>query len=336
MKLSVIIPAYNVEEYIEECIQSVLNQIQKNIEVIIINDGSTDSTADKLSSYQEIENVKIIHQENQGLSITRNRGIELAKGEYLHFLDADDFVSEDAYTILNDEKILVEKPDIIVFDGHYYSHGKKSILENQGYNRKKQYPMSTGKEFLENSMKNGDYYSPVWLMFFKNDFLLANGINFMPNILHEDELFTIETFLCAKKIIHINKYLYFQRIRENSITSSQKNLYKKANGLITVVESLLNLYSFHEISTNSYTFYKVKSIISTIMNLYVKMKITKEAGFENIQKKIKMLAKQNKNIRFFRLNVFIINPLFYKLLTKYHKVSFKRTINDFIKRKAIK
>ena len=110
IKFSIIVPVYNVEKYIKKCINSILNQTYKNYEIIIINDGSTDKSKKILESYKNIDNIKIINQTNKGLSVARNIGIKNASGDYLLFVDSDDYIDNDLLENLNknitDEEII--------------------------------------------------------------------------------------------------------------------------------------------------------------------------------------------------------------------------------------
>ena len=98
IKVSVVVPAYNVENYIEDCLKSLINQTLKEIEIIVVNDGSTDNTFEIINKYANLDfRIKVISQENQGISVTRNNGIKIAKGEYIGFVDSDDWVDENYF-----------------------------------------------------------------------------------------------------------------------------------------------------------------------------------------------------------------------------------------------
>ena len=134
IKVSFILPAYNVEKYLSHCVKSILSQSYKNIEVIIVNDGSTDSTADVANSIAKTDvRIIVIHQTNGGLSVARNAGLELASGEWIVFVDSDDFwIDKGALKSLIDEIRLTPECDFIGFNCHY-SHQLQTISKRPSH-----------------------------------------------------------------------------------------------------------------------------------------------------------------------------------------------------------
>ena len=135
MKFSIIVPAYNVAQYIEECVESVLNQDYDNYEVIVVDDGATDETPQIIDNLaQKSEKVKVIHQKNGGLSAARNSGIEAANGDYIIFLDGDDFWSSQSF--LNDinNRLNENSVDVIIYSYSYHYTDKvvKKTISNKG------------------------------------------------------------------------------------------------------------------------------------------------------------------------------------------------------------
>ena len=125
MKFSIIVPAYNEAQYIEECVESVLNQDYDNFEVIVVDDGATDETPQIIDSLaQKSKKVKVIHQKNGGLSAARNSGIEAASGDYILFLDGDDFWSDNSFLTCLDNMITKEMVDVVIFPFTYYYQNK--------------------------------------------------------------------------------------------------------------------------------------------------------------------------------------------------------------------
>lgn len=129
IKISVIIPVYNTEKYLEKCLNSVLKQTLKEIEVIVINDGSRDSSRDILESYSIVENFRIINKKNEGASKTRNLGIEIAKGEFIYFMDADDYIEKDMLLEMYN-KAKEDKLDIVVCDYYNETLKTKEYIKN--------------------------------------------------------------------------------------------------------------------------------------------------------------------------------------------------------------
>ena len=227
--ISIIIPAYNVENYIKRCLESLYNIDIEN-EIIIINDGSTDNTlniVEKFKKEHKSENIKVISQENKGLSEARNRGLKESSGSYVSFIDSDDFVEKSLY-----EKMLRE----VMTDGVDFGIGrfrycveneKKQIeimkypLEEKKFN-KSTYGIKLGKEWLK-ILKKSDKYGPeVWDDIYRREFLLRNNLYFKPGRLHEDEIFTLEVFLKAEKVKYYGIPFYYYLQREESITKTKK------------------------------------------------------------------------------------------------------------------
>lgn len=204
--ISVIIPVYNSEQYLEECLNSVSNQLYKNIEIICINDGSTDNSFQVLQKYALFDHrIKIINQMNHGVSYSRNIGIQLARGKWISFVDSDDTIHPEIYIICTKYKA-----DIIDFKYQYYHKrhkNKKSHIYfikdpiNQAIN-KKLIMFIWNKLFLTSAIKNH---------FFKEDMKI-----------YEDWIFNFELFKNNINICHISNVLYYYRISENSLTSKNK------------------------------------------------------------------------------------------------------------------
>lgn len=193
VKVSVIIPVYNTEKYVEKCINSVLNQTLKEIEVIIINDGSTDNSLEIINKFSVDERIKIISRENKGASKTRNEGLNLSKGKYLYYLDSDDYLEgndalESLYKKCEDENL-----DIVIFD-YYKVEG----------NSKKYITTIQEKECI-NKVKNIynmiDFNGcSIWCKMIKKELYLKNGIKFLEEIfLSEDWNISIKLASKAKK-----------------------------------------------------------------------------------------------------------------------------------------
>lgn len=214
IKVSLIVPVYNVALYLRKCLNSLINQTLKEIEVIIINDGSTDNSGKIVDEYAKKDSrVKVIHQENQGLSFARNQGIKLAKGKYIAFVDSDDWVKEDAYAVLF-LKAEENGVDIVLGDLFYYTEGKEIYRTrkyffdvNQVYN---------GKKCFVKLIDSGNYGAMVCMNFYRLDFIRNNHLYF-EFLYHEDEYFTPRAFYYAKRVIDARMPFYYYRQREGSI-----------------------------------------------------------------------------------------------------------------------
>lgn len=235
--VSVIIPVYNVEEYLQECVESVLKQTYKIYEIILVDDGSTDLSGKICDDYAEkYECIKVLHKENGGLSIARNTGMQESVGEYIYFLDSDDFIACDTFEILVSEADK-NSSDFVFFDACSFVDGDDNESISQNYKREKQYDVAEGLEMLSVLTENKDFHSAIPLMFFKKAFLSANSLFFEENIVYEDVLFALQAFCLAKSVSHCNKNLYFRRYRGSSIMTSEKDI-KYFKSIVTVYEKL--------------------------------------------------------------------------------------------------
>ncbi len=222
--ISVIIPVYNVEKYLRECIDSVLNQTYTEYEIILVDDGSTDYSGKICDDYAEkYDCISVIHKENGGLSKARNFGIENSKGEYIYFLDSDDYIIPEAF-----EKLIFiiqkEKSDFVFFDSYSFADPEGSFEVNQNYIRKHSYKTDAGFKVLSELQNNKEYHSAVPLLFLKRDFYEKSELCFVPGILHEDMIFTYQAFFKAEAVSHCNEALYFRRYHKNSIMTSKKSV----------------------------------------------------------------------------------------------------------------
>lgn len=220
--ISVIIPVYNVEEYLRECVDSVLKQTYQNFEVILVDDGSTDSSGDICDEYVgNDERVSVVHQKNGGLSVARNTGLAESNGKYVYFLDSDDYIAENAFEILLS---IAEKDnsDIVFFDAFSFADTDDFTVK-QNYIRKNEYKTDTGYNVLEAMTQNNEYHSAVPLLFFKKKFLINCGISFVPDIVYEDMIFTYQIFCKSAVVSQCKEALYYRRYRKNSIMTSAKS-----------------------------------------------------------------------------------------------------------------
>ena len=238
-KISVIIPVYNTQAYLESCLQSALGQSLQETEFICINDGSTDRSLDILLQYAHTDRrIRILDQENSGLSRARNAGLQAAQGEYLCFLDSDDLLPLGAlarmYTVSSTGNL-----DILLFEYDLkYEPGAPIIGDGSPYvwRRSKAYPPATGEKMYTQMYWAGDYRCPVWGQCFRREFLLEQGIGFIENLIYEDELFTLQALLSAHRTAHLYEPLYLYRLRNGSITCFSPSLPKLASLLRILLE----------------------------------------------------------------------------------------------------
>lgn len=224
-KISVIIPVYNVEQYLRECIDSVRNQSFKDVEIICVNDGSPDKSLQIIEEYAAVDNrITVVSRKNGGLSAARNSGIKCARGEYIYFLDSDDFIVEEALEKLYNISV-AQNLDILYFGVQNYFETeetkKHDIKEDTYYQRKQFFDTAVkGDVLFESFLAEDMFICCVPFQFIKTEFLINSGIVFRENMLHEDELFSPQLILEAERTMVIEDKLYMRRIREDSIMTT--------------------------------------------------------------------------------------------------------------------
>ena len=211
--VSIIVPIYNVGRYVEKCITTIVNQTYKNIEIILIDDGSTDKSGKICDEWKEKDKrIKVIHKENEGVSIARNVGIKNATGQYFFFVDGDDYLSEDI--IYNLYKSLIENNAQIAVSGHFYvTYFNKTMLYS------KENYVANGEEILKRLLRFDDIYPVIWGKLYKRE--IFEGIEFPERKINEDAAVIYILLDRAEKITHIDKAGYYYIQREKSIVHAE-------------------------------------------------------------------------------------------------------------------
>lgn len=221
MRFSVIVPIYNVEKYLEECVQSVLSQDYEDFEVVLVDDGSLDSCPVMCDSFATHDNrVKVIHKINGGLSDARNAGINLATGDFICFLDSDDFW-DDKCALSKMAKVLSEyNSDVVQYYHKKYIQREDRIVPWRERNMSRFNGKDTN-EILTSAVINGNLAISACSMAVSRKLILDNGLYFKKGIKTEDLEWSIRLFLCNPKWSYIDDMFYVYRLgREGSITSS--------------------------------------------------------------------------------------------------------------------
>ncbi|EGC84689.1 glycosyltransferase family 2 protein [Anaerococcus hydrogenalis] len=229
--ISIVVAAYNVEKYINECIKSLLNQSCDNYEIIIVDDGSTDSTAKIIDSFSGNENIKIIHKKNEGVSVARNVGIENSEGKWLTFVDGDDFV--DSNFIINVRKIINNiECDMIVFNYNgYFNDDNKFECRTLPFDKNQfitKYKDLFQKRMISQYYEGGDSRTIVssgttWCKVIKNDIVKSCNIRYKPGLIKaQDTVFWLNATEKVNEIYYFNKSLYNYRLSFSSISSGKK------------------------------------------------------------------------------------------------------------------
>ena len=214
--VSVIVPIYRVEQYLNKCVDSIISQTYKNIEIILVDDGSPDSCGQMCDEYKKIDKrIKVIHKENGGLSDARNFGLEAATGEYICFVDSDDFVSE-LYVEKLLKTALKNKTDIVACNFQYMDEKGKTWVRKE--KREKIY--STKEAIKDIFTTNQDTEVMMCNKIYKRSLFIDNNIKFPVGKVHEDNFTTYKLYDKANKISLINDKLYYYLQRDNSIMST--------------------------------------------------------------------------------------------------------------------
>ena len=219
MDISIIVPIYNVARYLPECLDSILIQdFSGQFEVICVNDGSTDESSQILEHYsRSSEKIRVIHQDNKGLSATRNVGIDIAKGKYILFIDSDDYLKDRCVLEIFFREAENNHLDITVckFEMDYKGQIKKFPLKRVAHKNNK---VLTGSELLQYDLK----YLYVWNKLYKRSFVLDNGLYFIEGIVYEDCEYTPRAYVLAERVKYVDRVTYCYRKREGSITKQKK------------------------------------------------------------------------------------------------------------------
>ena len=214
--ISIVVPIYNVEKYLDDCIKSIIGQTYKNIEIILVDDGSTDRSGEVCENYAKYDKrIKVIHKENGGLSDARNEGLKIANGQYITFIDSDDYVNEEFVEILYksikkyNADISICNYDLIEEKSTYRKENKKNIKDiTQLDNKeclKRTYSNEKGMEFL------------AWAKLYNKDLFVKNCIIYPKGKIHEDTYTTYKLIYYSKNIVYNDVSLYYYRKRNGSI-----------------------------------------------------------------------------------------------------------------------
>lgn len=284
---SIIVPVYNVEKYLPKCLDSLVNQTYTNIEIICVNDGSTDSSFQVLEEYAQLDSrIRVINQENQGVSVARNVGIENSTGEYILFVDADDWLN-----IKTCEKInanLLDN-DLISFNATFVSKNKLVL----GIKKNKSTMLNCG----------------MWAICYKREFLNKNQIRFPQGIkIAEDSVFKCQAFSQTNNILILDNYLYFYLAdRENSASKVENIIQDDIETFYYMIrQSWFNNIS---IAKQSYIIdFWIKSIGGTLFNNFIDINQVNIDILASYIKKVEQISSRNnyklKNLK--NLKIFVI------------------------------
>ena len=274
--ISIIVPIYNAEKYLNKCIDSLVNQTKKELEFILVNDGSTDSSEDIIKSYKD-KRIKYFKNKNQGIGKTRNFGIDKATGKYLMFLDSDDYLDINACEKLYN-KAIKEKSDLVVFDFYRVEETLKEVTINN---------------FKSSSLKeNPNLLLDINLgpcnKLIKRELIDKNNTRFNEELKYEDTPFVTEIIKNANKISKLNEYLHYYVIHSNSETTVRD---ERVFDIIKIIDIIRNQYKdekymedvVNKLTVRTFTNYTIQQRVQK--DLKVGMKFIDEA-FSYMKKNI--------------------------------------------------
>lgn len=223
VKISVIIPVYNVEKYLRECLDSVLANDFEQYEVICVCDAATDNSLAILEDYAtKYECIKIVkHEKNRGLSAARNSGMEIAKGKYILFVDSDDMIRKETMTELYTVAERTNAQMVLFEIAHVYEENME--IKKLSSNRESKTEVCTGLELFGHLAKIGNFKVAACKKLYRRDFLEKHKLRFPEGLLHEDVLFAFQCYMCVESAIDIAEDYYIYRHREGSITNTRND-----------------------------------------------------------------------------------------------------------------
>lgn len=303
IKISIIVPIYNVEKYLRKCLESIENQTYKNIELILVNDGSTDKSEEIIDEYiKKYDNIKYIKKENGGLSDSRNCGVKEATGNYICFVDSDDYLDENLFLslkqYLNQEYDMI-KYKLIRVDEEYKEIEKIDgpIFENK-----------TGQEAFNILYGQDVMLQPAWLYLYKKSFWDSNNFSYPVGKLHEDFARTALIMLKAKKVLSVDIYGYNYVQSNSSITrgNDEDKKMKRALDMIEHYDYMMNQIEQYDLYNRTKENIKIYYTNCIILKLEELSKKNKKVYMNEIKKRGMLRNIKARNLKQF-LKKIILN-----------------------------
>lgn len=295
MRFSIIVPVYNVYAYLDKCLNSIVNQNYNDFEVIVVNDGSTDNSEEIIDKYSnKYHFIKKYNKENGGLSDARNYGIEKAKGDYLIFIDGDDYVDKHLLSKLN-EVILKKDYDLIKF-GYDLVYEKENICVKDTINFDKEY---SGESFLYNILNQKKTFEMAWIYAYKRKYWIENNFLFSKGYYHEDFGLIPKVILKSKNIycIDFTGYHYVQMGSSITRGNDYKKTYKRVYDILYHFDSLYNFVNNEKnISNNTKQLFNSYISNATISKINMLNKSDRKIYIKELKKRCVFNLLQSKTI----------------------------------------
>lgn len=315
MRFSIIVPVYNVEEYLGRCVDSLRAQDYPadQMELILVDDGSRDHSGEMCDVFaKEDPRIRVIHKENGGLSSARNAGLDQASGDYVIFADSDDYLEPTACQVLEQVIRQYQSPDAVVYDGWEERGNQAShIWRIPGTER----ACKTGPEYIRDRYRQTNMNVEAWLYCYKRSFLEEGKLRFREGILHEDVEFTPRVLLKAKSVAETPKQLYHYVIRENSI-STKKDKTKNIQDLFCTLQELDNLARQQEADVCKWM---ENGILNSYLNMIYDAKMYQKK-YKNFLRKDFLKGKAATKYNRFRAALCGLNVRLYCLANDLYKI----------------
>lgn len=237
--LSLVVPVYNVAPYLPRCLESLGALNPPADEIIVVDDGSTDECPRILAEFAtRLPQMRVIRQENGGLSAARNTGLDAASGKYLAFVDSDDFVSPDAYAEAL-QLAEAEHLDMVLLNACYHFEGRQA--DYPIYVDVPRTDVVHGREWLRRRFRAGRFLHMVWMHLYRRDFIEANRFRFIPRLIHEDVIWTTQVLLAAERVLYTGHVAIHYRIplRSFSAVQAQRRLEAIVDSSVINAETLV-------------------------------------------------------------------------------------------------
>ncbi len=299
IKFSVIVPVYNVEKYLNECIDSIINQTYKNLELILVDDGSTDNSGVICDDYSAKDNrIKVVHKSNGGISSARNCGINNATGDYLIFVDSDDYWNDMDFLKTISAIIESKHSDVVLFNYKKSNLFSKKNIEIDNFSDKNLQ--------LRNLISNSLIESQAWTKVVKNELFKKYNLYFIEKIYSEDIDWTARIILYSNSFFYYNTFQYVYRTNPNSVTKNigKKNIVDLKNQIIRIVElsKTIEFEDYYKWYMNycAYQYITFLNCVASIdKNVDVNFEIDEMKNYSylltyNVNSKVKIVSKFNK------------------------------------------
>jgi glycosyltransferase involved in cell wall biosynthesis len=314
--ISVVVPIYQVEDFLVKCIESIRNQTYKNLEIILVNDGSTDKCGEICEDYALKDNrIKVIHKENGGLSDARNAGLKVAKGDYVAFVDSDDYIEKNSYEVLIKEAI-ENNLDIVAANALLIKNNVESspLMKKKSFNNE----VMSGTDYMCQSIQQNSFHVCAWLNLYKRSLLIDNALYFEKGLLHEDEEWTPRVFLEAERVKYIDNKFYMYVIRDGSITNTKD---KSKNG----IDIINTCYKLEQIYKQRLNKHQKRILDGYLVNIFlggVYMGRLERPEYKKLVRKSFVIGKANNVKSLLKAILFIINMDLYSRINQLSKKQF--------------